>query len=232
MDCKESVRRPDILWYKVVCIAGVLCQLSWRHIRNGGRCAGTPLGSLEVADHHGAVLTCLRLAISAAACRQAAINLLYLAVSMLLSSSSFRFVHLALCSLELLPPADLKRRTLHSCGRLAFSGICLAVHFSSWVWGIKVRLASTASPIVACCLAALHLDGRCVGIHSSILPLHLQHTSLVHAYLFVSVTPLAIAMGSLLLRKPISSGEVAGTLLGVAGAAVLTLGPKAGHREV
>jgi hypothetical protein len=34
--------------------------------------------------------------------------------------------------------ADLKRRTLRSCGRLAFSGICLAIHFSSWVWGIKV----------------------------------------------------------------------------------------------
>jgi drug/metabolite transporter (DMT)-like permease len=62
--------------------------------------------------------------------------------------------------------------------------------------------------------------------------MYLQHTSLVHAYLFVSVTPLAIAVGSLLLRKPISSGEVAGTLLGVAGAAVLTLGPKAGHHEV
>jgi drug/metabolite transporter (DMT)-like permease len=62
--------------------------------------------------------------------------------------------------------------------------------------------------------------------------MHLQHTSLVHAYLFVSVTPLAIAVGSLLLRKPISSGEVAGALMGVAGAAVLTLGPKAGHREV
>jgi drug/metabolite transporter (DMT)-like permease len=65
-----------------------------------------------------------------------------------------------------------------------------------------------------------------------VLPPHLQHTSLVHAYLFVSVTPLAIAVGSLLLRKPISSGEVAGTLLGVAGAAVLTLGPKGDHREV
>lgn len=64
------------------------------------------------------------------------------------------------------------------------------------------------------------------------LPPHLQHTSLVHAYLFVSVTPLAIAVGSLLLRKPISGGEVAGTLLGVAGAAVLTLGPKGDHREV
>ena len=64
------------------------------------------------------------------------------------------------------------------------------------------------------------------------LPPHLQHTSLVHAYLFVSVTPLAIAVGSLLLRKPISSGEVAGTLLGVVGAAVLTLGPKGDHREV
>ena len=67
--------------------------------------------------------------------------------------------------------------------------------------------------------------------HAHLL-MHLQHTSLVHAYLFVSVTPLAIAVGSLLLRKPISRGEVAGTLLGVLGAAVLTLGPKAGHREV
>lgn len=60
----------------------------------------------------------------------------------------------------------------------------------------------------------------------------MQHTSLVHAYLFVSVTPLAIAVGALLLRKPISVGEVAGTVLGVAGAAVLTLGPKSGHHEV
>lgn len=56
---------------------------------------------------------------------------------------------------------------------MAFSGLCLALHFSCWIWGLK-------------------------------------HTSLIHAYLFVSVTPLVIAVGTLVLRKPISTGELAG----------------------
>ena len=28
---------------------------------------------------------------------------------------------------------------------LAFSGVCLAMHVGSWIWGIQVRLTSTAS---------------------------------------------------------------------------------------
>jgi len=85
-----------------------------------------------------------------------------------------------------LEPA-LRRKTLRNVHKMAFSGLCLALHFSCWIWGLK-------------------------------------HTSLIHAYLFVSVTPLVIAVGTLVLRKPISTGELAGTGLGVFGAIVLTFG--------
>ena len=33
--------------------------------------------------------------------------------------------------------ADLKQRTLRSGWKLLFSGVCLAMHFSTWVWGLK-----------------------------------------------------------------------------------------------
>jgi hypothetical protein len=52
---------------------------------------------------------------------------------------------LAQCRNDPPRPADLKRRTLQSCGRLAFSGVCLAMHVGSWIWGIQVRLTGTAS---------------------------------------------------------------------------------------
>lgn len=55
----------------------------------------------------------------------------------------------------------------------------------------------------------------------------IEHTSLIHAYLLVSVTPIAIAAGTWLLRRPISNGELAGTALATFGAGLLTLGPAA-----
>ena len=55
----------------------------------------------------------------------------------------------------------------------------------------------------------------------------IEHTSLIHAYLMVSVTPIAIAGGTWLLRRPISRGELLGTALATAGVGLLTLGPAA-----
>ena len=55
----------------------------------------------------------------------------------------------------------------------------------------------------------------------------IEHTSLIHAYLLVSVTPIAIAAGTWLLRRPISRGEIGGTALATMGAGLLNLGPAA-----
>jgi len=60
----------------------------------------------------------------------------------------------------------------------------------------------------------------------------LEHTSLIHAYLCVSTTPIIIAGGTWILRRPISWGELGGTLLGAGGTVLLTLGPGAKGGEV
>ena len=55
----------------------------------------------------------------------------------------------------------------------------------------------------------------------------IEHTSLIHAYLCVATTPIIIAGGTWILRRPISSWELGGTALGAIGTVVLTLGPAA-----
>ena len=164
---EQPVGRPAPERSRVVWIAGVFRQLSRRHICNDGRCAGTLLGCLEVAVYYGAVLTRVRLAVSAAACRQAANHLIVFVCVIVTPSLPAVYSDvftLARCSNDPPRPAELKRRTLQSCGRLAFSGVCLAMHVGSWIWGIQVRLTSTASKqarllfqVVACCLAALYM---------------------------------------------------------------------------
>ena len=63
-----------------------------------------------------------------------------------------------------------------------------------------------------------------LALHFALWVWSLEHTSLVHALLFVSSTPLFIAIGTWATRRPISFGEQAGALLGLAGGAVLARG--------
>lgn len=44
--------------------------------------------------------------------------------------------------------AELKQQTLQSFWKLFFSGVCLASHFSSWVWGIKHTSLVCSSPLL------------------------------------------------------------------------------------
>ena len=60
----------------------------------------------------------------------------------------------------------------------------------------------------------------------------IEHTSLIHAYLCVATTPIIIAGGTWILRRPISRGELGGTALGAVGTVLLTLGPAAKESQV
>ena len=60
----------------------------------------------------------------------------------------------------------------------------------------------------------------------------IEHTSLIHAYLCVATTPIIIAGGTWILRRPISRGELGGTALGAVGTVLLTLGPAAKGSQV
>ena len=60
----------------------------------------------------------------------------------------------------------------------------------------------------------------------------IEHTSLIHAYLCVATTPIIIAGGTWILRRPISRGELGGTALGAVGTVLLTLGPAPKGSEV
>ena len=59
----------------------------------------------------------------------------------------------------------------------------------------------------------------------------IEHTSLIHAYLLVSVTPITVAAGTWLLRRPISRGELAGTALATMRTGLLTLSLAAGGSQ-
>lgn len=65
-------------------------------------------------------------------------------------------------------------------------------------------------------------SGAFLAIHFSFWVMAIHHTSLTHALLIASAPPLLIAMGLLVLRKPISLGEVLGTCMGMGGVLLLT----------
>lgn len=73
------------------------------------------------------------------------------------------------------------------------------------------------------CLQArlLAASGACLCVHFGLWVYSVQTTSLAHSLLFVSATPLFLAGGAWLLRRPISRGELAGTAVGLAGAVLL-----------
>ncbi len=62
-------------------------------------------------------------------------------------------------------------------------------------------------------------SGACLAVHFGAWVWGLQHTSLTHSLLMVSATPLLLAGVALATGAPISRGELAGTVLGLAGAA-------------
>jgi drug/metabolite transporter (DMT)-like permease len=81
-----------------------------------------------------------------------------------LSDCFFRWIA---CSFAVCQDAEQRADALAAWKLLVGSGVCLALHFSFWVWS-------------------------------------LDHTSLTHSLLFVCSTPVIIALGTLLLRKPIT----------------------------
>eukprot|EP00192_Tetraselmis_astigmatica_P011905 CAMPEP_0117657192 /NCGR_PEP_ID=MMETSP0804-20121206/5201_1 /TAXON_ID=1074897 /ORGANISM="Tetraselmis astigmatica, Strain CCMP880" /LENGTH=418 /DNA_ID=CAMNT_0005463633 /DNA_START=448 /DNA_END=1704 /DNA_ORIENTATION=+ len=106
---------------------------------------------------------------------------------------------LQLTTLFLTPGAVIEWRKMSSEKRLntgrswwilLASGLCLFVHFGTFVWG-------------------------------------LQHTSLPHSLLFLSSTPMVLSVGAICLRKPISNGELLGTLFGIVGSIILVLSSSA-----
>lgn len=95
--------------------------------------------------------------------------------------------------------AEDKTKLYHSVPLILASGAFLGVHFGFWVWvsgqqrcfvELVIGCRSTAFKLYLCWLQAVH------------------HTSLTHALLFSSASPLLIAVGTLILRKPISAGNL------------------------
>jgi drug/metabolite transporter (DMT)-like permease len=76
----------------------------------------------------------------------------------------------------------------------------------------------------------LALNGAIIGCHFGLWVVSLQSTSLAHAMLFVSMSPVMVAAGKALQRQPQSWGELGGTALGTGGAATLALGSLSGQR--
>jgi drug/metabolite transporter (DMT)-like permease len=102
---------------------------------------------------------------------------------------------LQLTTLVMVPPCawqayhaspSIRRDWLQAWWILAASGVCLAAHFGTWVWG-------------------------------------LVHTSVAHALLFVTSVPLLLAAGAVVLRMPISRGEIVGAACGFGGMILLSV---------
>lgn len=70
----------------------------------------------------------------------------------------------------------------------------------------------------------LAFAGVSMALHFAFWVWGLEHTSLVHALLLVSMSPVCIALGTWAMRQPISRGEQVGALLGLAGGGVLAQG--------
>eukprot|EP00803_Ostreobium_quekettii_P005922 evm.model.scf_2899.1 EVM.evm.TU.scf_2899.1 scf_2899:8144-9816(+) len=70
----------------------------------------------------------------------------------------------------------------------------------------------------------LAMSGCLLGAQLALWVWGLQHTSLTHGLLFVSVSPILIAAGTWILGWPISRWELVGTAVGVAGVGLLASG--------
>ena len=65
--------------------------------------------------------------------------------------------------------------------------------------------------------------GACLALHFGAWVESLKHTSLPHALLFVTSSPILITVGALIMRSPISRGEVVGAVVGFLGMVLLCL---------
>lgn len=63
----------------------------------------------------------------------------------------------------------------------------------------------------------LSASGACLAAHFGLWVWSLEHTSLPHSLLLVATAPIILTAVALLLRQPISQGEVGGAALAIAG---------------
>ncbi|KAF2073424.1 hypothetical protein CYY_005272 [Polysphondylium violaceum] len=71
--------------------------------------------------------------------------------------------------------------------------------------------------------------GVILGIHFALWVMSLDETSLPHALLFVTSTPIMVVILMLIMRKPISKGEIVGCILGFFGLIVTLLDSLSPH---
>jgi drug/metabolite transporter (DMT)-like permease len=60
-------------------------------------------------------------------------------------------------------------------------------------------------------------SGSCLALHFGAWVWSLQHTSLAHSVLLVCTAPVILVAAAVLMRQPISPGEIAAAVLAVAG---------------
>jgi len=79
-------------------------------------------------------------------------------------------------------------------------------------------------------LQKLVFSGSCLGTHFGLWVVSLQSTTLAHSLLLVTCTPLVLAFGGYFLGFAVSTGELVGAALGVAGVAAVASDAGTGHR--
>jgi drug/metabolite transporter (DMT)-like permease len=101
----------------------------------------------------------------------------------------------------------------------SFGVLLVANH---WCSKTSMPAAATSAPaLLTAQVRYHHATLRCCrllqALHFGAWVWSLQHTSLAHSLLLVSTTPIILVAYSLVVRQPISAGEVAGAVLAVAG---------------
>lgn len=105
---------------------------------------------------------------------------------------------------QILQPAADRKRLLRDVLLVLASGAFLGVHFSFWVWVSPLHSAN-CNAFQYLSLKVVHNAGLLLA---RVLLQAIHHTSLTHALLFSSAAPLLIAIGTLIMRKPISIGKL------------------------
>ncbi len=105
---------------------------------------------------------------------------------------------------QILQPAADRKRLLRDILLVLASGAFLGVHFSFWVW-VSPLHSSTCNAFQDLSLKVVHNAGLLLA---RVLLQAIHHTSLTHALLFSSAAPLLIAIGTLIVRMPISVGKL------------------------
>jgi drug/metabolite transporter (DMT)-like permease len=131
----------------------------------------------------------------------------------------------AVVQLSRMPPAD-RARTLQQVRVVGSTCRCggrstLACQCAPRGAMRRPNPATTAAAPPTLQAGLLVVSGTCLCFHFGAWVFSVEATSLTHSLLFVSATPLFLAAGTWLLRKPISAGELAGTAAGLAGGVLL-----------